>query len=126
VNADKPVVLIIDDHADIRKVMALLLQKDFNAIQSDGDESVVSLAAQKQPALILCDGVMPRIGGKELVTRLRANPQTSHIPILVVSGKTTWEDWSDQEVTGLLPKPFTAEELIDAVWQIIKPDGTLA
>ena len=112
-------VLIIDDHPEIRKVMALLLQKDFNAIQCDGDASAVLLAVEKQPALILCDAVMPRIAGHELVALLNAEPRTAHIPILVVSGKTEWEDWKDQPIAGMLRKPFVADELLQTVRHIV-------
>jgi CheY-like chemotaxis protein len=126
VNVERPVVLIIDDHPEIRKVMALLLQKEFQAIQTDGDESAVDLAAEKQPALILCDAVMPRIPGHELVARFRSDPRTAHIPILVVTGKTEWEDWKDQPIAGMLRKPFVADELIEAVEQIVRPAPALA
>ena len=119
VSGHKPVVLIIDDHPEIRKVMALLLQKEFNTIQCDGDASAVLLAIERQPALILCDAVMPRIAGHELVALLRAEPQTAHIPILVVSGKTEWEDWKDQPIAGMLRKPFIADELIQTVQHIV-------
>lgn len=118
-NAHKPVVLIIDDHPEIRRVMALLLQKEFNAIACDGDASAVALAAEKRPVLILCDAVMPRIAGHELVALLRADAQTAHIPILVVSGKTDWEDWKDQPIAGMLRKPFAADELLQTVRHII-------
>jgi chemosensory pili system protein ChpA (sensor histidine kinase/response regulator) len=119
VNAQKPVVLIIDDHPEIRKVMALLLQKDCTVIHCDGEASAVLLAAEKQPALILCDAVMPHIAGHELVALFAAEPQTAHIPILVVTGKTEWEDWKDQPIAGMLRKPFVAEELIQTVQHII-------
>jgi CheY-like chemotaxis protein len=119
VNEQKPVVLIIDDHPEIRKVMALLLQKEFNAIHCDGDASAVALAAEKQPALILCDAVMPRIAGHDLVALFSADPQTVHIPILVVTGKTDWEDWKDQPIAGMLRKPFVADELMQTVQHIL-------
>jgi len=120
VNVERPGVLIIDDYPEVRKVMALILQEEFQAIQTDGDESAVKLASEKQPALILCDAVMPRIAGQELVARFRSNPTTAHIPILVVTGKTEWDDWKDQPIAGMLRKPFAAGDLIDAVAQIIR------
>jgi CheY-like chemotaxis protein len=124
VNVQKPVVLIIDDHPEIRKVMALLLQREFNVIHCDGDASAVVLAAEKQPALILCDAVMPRIAGHELVALFCAEPQTAHIPILVVTGKTDWEDWKDQPIAGMLRKPFVADELIQTVQHIVNNPAT--
>ena len=119
VNVQRPVVLIIDDHPEIRKVMALLLQKEFNVIQCDGEAAAVALAADKQPALILCDAVMPRIAGHELVALLTADPRTAHIPVLVVTGKTDWEDWKDHPVAGMLRKPFVADELMQTVRHIL-------
>ena len=123
-NAEKPIILIIDDHPEIRKVMALLLQKEYSAIQCDGDVSAVTLAEEKQPALILCDAVMPRIAGHELVTLFRSTPATEHIPILVVSGKTEWEHWKDQPIAGMLRKPFVADELLQTVRHIINNPAT--
>jgi CheY-like chemotaxis protein len=119
VNAQRPVVLIIDDHPEIRKVMALLLQKEFNVIQCDGDAAAVALAADKQPCLILCDAVMPRIAGHQLVALLAADPLTAHIPVLIVTGKTEWEDWKDQPIAGMLRKPFAADELMQTVRHIL-------
>ena len=113
-------MLIIDDHPEIRKVIALLLRNEFDAIQSDGDESVVNLAAEKQPALILCDAIMPRVAGHQLVAMFRSDPRTSHIPILVVSGKTEWQDWENQPIAGMLRKPFAPDDLTETVRQILQ------
>ena len=62
---------------------------------------------------------MPRIAVLELVALFHAESQTAHIPILVVSGKTEWDDWKDQPIAGMLRKPFVADELIQTVRHII-------
>jgi CheY-like chemotaxis protein len=62
---------------------------------------------------------MPRIAGHQLVALLAADPQTAHIPVLIVTGKTEWEDWKEQPIAGMLRKPFAADELMQTVHHIL-------
>lgn len=79
-------ILIVDDDPDARTVLDRALSGLVIATRqaSDGLEAV-ALIEQQPPALILLDLMMPHMNGYELISWLRSNPDTQHVPIIVVS-----------------------------------------
>ena len=81
-------VLIIDDDADCRRVLAAVLNQDgwqvFHA--GNGDEGI-ELARQHRPSVVLCDLLMPRVNGFKVCQELRADPSLRQMGIVVTSGR---------------------------------------
>lgn len=110
-----PKVLIVDDHDTFRSVLAKALRlSHYRVVQADNGPTCLFVARQEQPDLILLDLVMSGQDGFATCRRLRADPTTSHIPILVVSA------WSGPHVrmevltagaNAFLEKPFSTSEL---------------
>ena len=111
--ADK--ILIIDDDLDTLRLVGLMLQKQGYQIAAAGaGQQGLDLAFNDTPDLILLDVMMPQMDGYEVARRLRANEQTSSVPILMFSAKSQLDD----KVTGFeagaddyLTKPTHPTEL---------------
>ena len=107
---NKPTVLIVDDVSVNLALMSAILENDCRTICSDDSAQVLSLALEHQPDLILLDIMMPGMNGFEVCERLKANPNTSRIPVIFLTSLTEEED----EERGLslgaidyITKPFS-------------------
>jgi len=78
-------ILIVDDDARARRLLDSLLRDNFATYQAENGSEALSMAADVQPDLILLDQMMPGMSGVEVTDKLKANPVTSSIPIIVVS-----------------------------------------
>src|SRR5262249_42980995 len=108
-----PVILVVDDDDDLRDTMSLVLQgAGYIAVQMPRAMDVLDyFAVAPAPAAILLDVMMPGMTGGELRERLRTVPAAAGTPILIV---TAFRDTRHlpSDVTGVLFKPFSADELI--------------
>jgi signal transduction histidine kinase/CheY-like chemotaxis protein len=86
---DDEIVLVVDDDADVRAIVKVTVEKTGlkTAEAVNGQEALDWLAAHRNPALILLDLMMPVMDGFEFLERVRANPATSHVPIVVLTAK---------------------------------------
>ena len=108
-------ILIIDDDLDTLRLVGAMLQRQGYqiAVASSGEQGLVQ-AANESPDLVLVDVMMPEMDGYDVTRRLRSNPQTADIPILMFTAKTQLDD----KVTGFesgaddyLTKPTHPAEL---------------
>jgi diguanylate cyclase (GGDEF)-like protein len=90
-------VLIVDDDAGNRQVLADLLKPDYTVLLAKNGAQTLERAARHQPDLILLDVMMPDMDGYDVLRRLRADPQTSKIAVIFISGMDRPED----EANGL-------------------------
>ena len=79
-------ILIIEDDPNSRKLVRDVLQvKGYQTIESETAEEGIRLAKEQRPALILMDIQLPGISGIEALQRLRADPDTTAIPVIAVT-----------------------------------------
>jgi len=109
-------ILIVDDEPDIRYMMRLIFERAGHEVTEarSGLTGLASIKA-KQPNLVITDVMMPTMGGLELVARLRSDPETAAIPILVVSANSELATAAD----AVLPKPFLPPELLAVAARLI-------
>jgi two-component system, OmpR family, alkaline phosphatase synthesis response regulator PhoP len=120
----KGIILVIDDETDLLELVRYNLVKEgFDVIASLDGESGLSLAAQKNPDLIVVDLMLPGIDGLEVCRRLRAGSQTFKIPIIMLTAKVSESD----RVVGLelgaddyVTKPFSSRELVARVKALLR------
>jgi CheY-like chemotaxis protein len=113
-------VLIVDDDADItRYVGAVLASRGIQTIAAYDAKEGFQAALHRQPRLILVDWHMPAGGGPELLRALRADPQTSGIPVIVVTSDSAPNLPHEAAALGaqLFHKPLDPERLADIVAQ---------
>lgn len=116
-------VLVIDDNADIRKYLTMLLSKrQYLVLTAPNGEEGLLVARQNIPDLIICDVMMPVMDGLECCRLLKADNATCHIPVLMLTAYAL----DDQRIQGYqsgadayITKPFNAEVLIARVANLI-------
>jgi CheY-like chemotaxis protein len=113
-------ILIVDDEPDIRFMMRLILESAGHKV-TDARHGAAGLKSVKSapPDLVITDVMMPTMDGLEFIARLRSNPKTSAIPILVVSGNSE----QATAANARLGKPFLARELLGAAALLIREAG---
>jgi signal transduction histidine kinase/ligand-binding sensor domain-containing protein/DNA-binding response OmpR family regulator len=115
-------VLIVEDNAELRNYLKNELRKDYKVIVAENGQVGLDLAMQKLPDVIVTDVIMPVMNGLELCKQIKADPKTSHIPLLMLSAKTQVQDRLDGIDSGAdmyLSKPFEINILKSSLVQLI-------
>jgi DNA-binding response OmpR family regulator len=111
-------VLMVEDHADTSQVVALLLGVEGIAVitAQDGYEGI-NKAETERPNLIIADLEMPRLGGIEMIKRLRQHQELSNVPILVFTahGEKLASRAIEAGADGVLCKTSNFDALVGAV-----------
>ena len=105
-------VLVIDDNKDMRTYIKVILQEEFNVVEAENGKEGIAKALQIIPDAIVCDLLMPEMDGWECCKRLKAEWQTSHIPIMILTACTLEEQRMKCFECGadsFLNKPFNRE-----------------
>ena len=113
--ADAPLVLLVEDNADMRAYLWSVLAADYQLLEASDGETGVALAREHLPDLVLSDAMMPRLDGYGVCQALKQDERTSHIPVVLLTAKTDLP--SRLQGLGLgadayLTKPFRREELL--------------
>lgn len=98
ISLKKKKLLLVEDEENTRTVMEMLFQREMYEVfvASNGQEAMQQLY-QNNPEIILCDVMMPKMNGLEFLQRLKANPSTKHIPIIMLTAAD-----SEEQETKLL------------------------
>ncbi|WP_246863764.1 substrate-binding domain-containing protein [Muribaculum sp. NM65_B17] len=109
-----PLLLVIDDNADIRRMIVELLKDEYNIVTAPDGREGVRLAAKYVPDLIICDVMMPVMDGLECCRIIKDEVSTSHIPVLMLTACSMDEQRArgyDSGADGYLSKPFNSAVL---------------
>ena len=116
-------ILIIDDISTERELMkASLRPKGHVIIEAVDGQAGIDLAGSEKPHLILLDVVLPKVDGFQVCRKIKKNPDTSQIPVILVTTKSQESDkfWGlKQGASSYLTKPFNEDELLAAVNQCL-------
>jgi CheY-like chemotaxis protein len=109
-------ILIVDDDADVRFMMRIILERAGHFVDEAGDGAqALAYVNVTRPDLVLTDFVMRVMSGQELIARIRSNPETSAIPVVGVTGHSIDESAADTVVD----KPFDPGRLVDVVEMLL-------
>jgi DNA-binding response OmpR family regulator len=116
-------ILLVDDSETILQMERMILRQDRYEVVTarDGQEGVIK-ALELKPDLILMDVIMPRLDGFAAVRRLRENPDTSRVPIVMVTSKAQAESMETGYESGCsdyIIKPIDGMELIAKVKSLL-------
>src|ERR1041384_344531 len=124
-SSDRGRILIVDDDPRVRDLLTELLEVEGYEVSTaaDGAEAI-GLAASFEPDVVVSDVVMPNVGGLELCRKLKADPATAYVPVLLISGLIPSDDAG---IEGLhagaddyLDLPFRNEELLMKVARLVE------
>lgn len=105
-------ILIVDDDADVRFMMRIILERAGHFVDEAGDGAqALASVNDTHPDLLLTDFVMPVMTGQELIARMRSNPDTAAIPIVGVTAHAVDRGGADVVVD----KPFDPGRLVQVV-----------
>ncbi len=124
VGTDGELILVVDDDVDIARFVEVNLRlQGFRVLIANDGERALELVDQHRPALAVVDLMMPKLDGLELTRRLRADPMTAALPVIMLTAKGMTVD----KVVGLsagaddyLVKPFDTLELIARVHSTLR------
>jgi DNA-binding response OmpR family regulator len=114
-----PKILVVDDEADVRNVVsAILKQAGYDVVVAEYGLSGYSKAQSEKPDLVLLDLMMPVVDGFEVLSKLKNNPRTSSIPVIILTAKI--DAASERECMRLwaadyIKKPWGPRELQDRI-----------
>jgi CheY-like chemotaxis protein len=115
-----PAVLLVEDDADTREVVRMLLEEEGyqTAVATDGQQAIDYLTTcEELPCLVLLDLLMPRVGGAAVLRWMRTQPRLAKVPVAVISARpqssgaqvaSTFRD----HVIGVLQKPFDIDRVL--------------
>ncbi len=114
----KKVLVVDDSQAEVRLIQSFLQQGGFHSVGISDPTKIEETIEEERPNLILLDVVMPQRNGFRACRELKSQELYSKIPVILVTSRSAPSDryWGEQQgANGYVAKPFTPEELLDAV-----------
>jgi len=115
--------LVVDDEIHIVQVVAIKLRNNgFDVTTADNGEVALGIAKDIKPDIIITDFQMPVMSGLELIENLRKDPQTSDIPVIMLTARGfAIDDEKKQElkIADCLSKPFSPREVLKCIEQTL-------
>ncbi len=123
VDSKLPLILLIEDNHDISHYITTCLDTKFQILhEADGDRGLET-AFEKLPDLVITDLMLPGLQGFEILTSLKKDPRTDHIPIIILTAKVAMHDRLQGLQLGAdayLTKPFDKEELLIRIERLLE------
>ena len=123
-------ILIIEDDPDIAALLSysLVAQNFETRVAVTGGEGLrASLDKQSPPGLILLDFLLPEMNGLEICRRLRKEPSTTNIPIIMVTAKFSLADVESAKAAGVndyFTKPFSLRSLMESIGALLNAEAS--
>ncbi|HEV2593367.1 MAG TPA: response regulator [Gaiellaceae bacterium] len=113
-------IIVVDDEANMRFLLRTTLEMAGHDVAEapDGVAAVAQIEGGKRPDLVTTDFMMPRMNGGELIARLRRDPSTSEIPIILLSSSPGSENRT--EANMFFRKPFDPDAFIACVETLLE------
>ena len=116
-------VLVVDDDAVIRQLIRINLELEgFEVFTGEDGQDCLDKIKAINPAVVTLDIMMPRLDGWETAARLRADPETAHVKIILLSARAQEADLKrgqGLQVDAYLTKPFDPDDLVQSVRRLL-------
>jgi signal transduction histidine kinase/DNA-binding response OmpR family regulator/ligand-binding sensor domain-containing protein len=117
-----PLVLLVEDNEELSNLICDALKEQFNFLQAKNGSEGYDIAIDKMPDLIVSDIMMPVMSGIEMCIKIKNDPQTSHIPVILLTARSTDENKLEGFENGAddyLTKPFSMRLLSARILNLI-------
>jgi DNA-binding response OmpR family regulator len=119
----RPIIVVADDDHDICELTKMQLTRHgFQVFVADNGETALELIGTHQPAVALLDIMMPKLSGLEVARKVRDDPATSRIPIMLFSARSVGRievDLEGLDIDDYVTKPFSPQELVQRINDVI-------
>lgn len=120
---EKETILIVEDNQELRFFLKTIFIQHFNIIEAENGKTGLEKSKDYQPDIIVSDVMMPEIDGIEMARELREDILTSHIPIVLLTAKSTIESKIESMKLGVddyITKPFSAAYLKARIFNLLE------
>jgi signal transduction histidine kinase/ligand-binding sensor domain-containing protein/CheY-like chemotaxis protein len=120
---EAPLVLVVEDDDDMRAYVRGVLTEVARVVEATGGELGVRMSVEHAPDAVVCDVMMAGVDGFEACRRIKTDPRTSHIPVVMLTARAGEESRLEGLETGAddyIAKPFSAAELRVRVRNLIE------
>lgn len=107
-------IVVVEDDTDLRNFICSMLSQEYMVYEAANGREGYEIAVEKSPDFILSDIMMPEMDGMELLSKVRNNMETSHIPVILLTAKTSMDDRLQGIESGAddyITKPFNVRLL---------------
>lgn len=112
-------VLVVDDNEEILNIITIILDMEgYEVISADNGHQISETILTSAPDLILLDIMLGDLDGRELCRTLKIDPQTKHIPVIMISASHNL-GCDDCSAEDFLANPFNIEDLVEKVAQYV-------
>jgi two-component system, cell cycle response regulator DivK len=121
----KTVLYVEDNEYNLKMVRQLLARTSYRLIEATDGEMGVATALEETPDLILMDVQLPKLSGLDATRRLRADPKTADVPIVVITSFALSGDdqkAKDAGASAYLAKPYSPRELLQMIRNLVPED----
>ena len=121
-------LLVVEDDEETREYLRKLLRGKYNVTVCANGKEAWPLVSTTLPDAVITDLVMPEMNGRELCAKIRQNPSTNHIPVLILTGQDSekeQEEASDSGADKFLSKPVSVSLLLSSIAQVISARETV-
>ncbi len=115
----KKTIMVVDDNPDIITIVKTILEgRGYTVFSASSGPELLSILPNHKPDLIILDIMMPEMDGLEVLTRLKAKPETATTPVILLTAKVQYEDVLGGYKLGAdyyITKPFTSTQLVNGI-----------
>lgn len=116
-------ILIVEDHADIRKLLKMTLEfDDFDIHEAASGDAGLELARSLEPDVVLLDVMMPgTLNGLEVCRRIKADPATRHTKVILLTARVQSADrvaGFEAGADDYLMKPFSTLQVLETIYRL--------
>ncbi len=109
-------ILVVDDHLDIRKLMRITLDKQYEVFEAENSDSALELIYRERPRLVLLDIMMPgKLDGLGVLETIKSNPELKDICVVMLTARGQVKDYEAgmlRGADGYFIKPFSPLQLL--------------
>ena len=128
ISSEKQTILLVEDNKPLRKFMKSILKDNYNIIEAENGKKALKIAQKESPNLIVSDVVMPVMVGTELCSKIKEDIRTSHIPIILLTSRTSLIyklEGLESGADDYISKPFDVNEFLIRIKNLLESTSRL-